>query len=269
MDRQQRDKIIAESDAPATELAEQFGVSRSTVYRIKQRAALAQSVPEPETETFAAARANRGLQFKAVGTSGLTRYGGRVEEEYQRELREDGGINLFTQMANHPVAAAVLFAIQMAMRAVNWYAEPASDDKRDEEAAEFLEQCMEDMSQTWDDVISQAGSMFKYGYQFAEIIYKKRQGLEPRKDAAKSRFSDGKIGWRRLQFISPKSLSIADRWDFDDYGRVQGFTQEAPPDYKPVYIPMEKALLFRTWYEWDNPEGISLVAADVSAVVLC
>jgi hypothetical protein len=178
------------------------------------------------------------------------------------ELQGDGGVKLYTQMAMHPVAAAVLFAVRMAMRSINWFVEPADDKPDAEKDAEFLDECMDDMAMTFDDVISQVFSMLKFGYSLCELVYKKRTGDKPGRyvgDAGRSRYTDGKIGWRRWQFISPKSLAMSDRWDFDEYGRVQGFRQQAPPAWEPVYIPMEKALLFRTNVEFDNPEGLSIL----------
>ena len=261
MDRTARNNAIQQSNATAKELAEQFHVSPATIYRVRNAA----PPPAVRVEPFAVGRReNRKLLFDQQADSGITRYGGNIEEEYQRELRGDGGIKLYEQMANHAVSAAVLFAIKMAMRSVNWYVEPASDDAKDEKAAEFVEECHTDMSQTWDDIIDQTCSMFTYGFVPAELVYKKRQGRDVRGDVARSRFTDGKVGWRRWQFIQPKSLDLSDRWDFDDYGRVQGFYQ-INNDYERVYIPIEKALLFRTTAAFDNPEGRSVLRPMYSA----
>ena len=159
MDRAERDRQIAASDAHWSDITEQFGVSRSTVYRIRREAAAgAQRAQEQGTggEDFAARAANQSLLFDQQGRAGFGFHGGQVSEEFQRELQGDGGIKIYTEMATHPVSSAVLFAIEMAIRSVKWMVEPAGEDKGDEEAAEFLEQCRDDMSQTWDDLIAQA-----------------------------------------------------------------------------------------------------------------
>ena len=264
MNKTQRDKQIIASTAHPDAIAEQFGVSRSTVYRLRKEARLAaESAQAPaRTEQFAARSANRKLLFQAQGNTGLQRQGDLVYEEFQRELRDDGGVKIYNRMATNAVVSAVLFAIEMAQRQVTWFVEPVSDKPKDTEAAEFLEGCLDDMSQTWDDVISQIFSMLKYGFAVAEVVYKKRLGANPSayvKDPARSRFDDGLIGWRRWQFLSPLSLSPGRRWVFDDYGRIAGVRQTAMPDYQEKTIPIEKLLLFRTTVEWDNPEGRSVL----------
>lgn len=263
MDKAERNKLIVEMDAPAKEVAEQFGVSVSTVYRVWKDAAM-QKANAAEVESFAVTptgkRLNRGQLFGQTATSGITRVGGNIEQDYQRELRGDGGIKLYEQMANHPVAAAVLFASKMAIRSVNWYVEAAGEDKVDEDAAEFVDGCLHDMAQTLEEIIDQICTMLIYGYSIAEIVYKRRKGRDVSKSQPRSRFDDNKIGWRRWQFIHPRSLSTYERWDFDDFGRVQGFWQTDQDNYfERVYIPIEKALLFRTTSAFDNPEGRSVL----------
>jgi hypothetical protein len=162
-------------------------------------------------------------------------------------------------MSVHATVAAVLFAIQMAQRQVRWFVEPYSDDAQDVEAAEFLEGCMDDMVHTWEDNVAQVFSMLKFGFSVCELVYKKRLGQSVGRNTPRSRFDDGRIGWRRWQHISPKSLDMADRWIYDDQDRLQGFRQLAAPHYQPVAIPLEKALLFRTTVEFDNPEGLSIL----------
>jgi hypothetical protein len=211
MNRQQRDNLIAQSDAPAGDLAEQFGVSTSTVYRIRRESRLSDNGAEPfASSDRSLPRMNRRLLFDQLSTSGITRYGGNIEEEFQRELRGDGGIKLYTQMSVHATVAAVLFAIQMAQRQVRWFVEPYSDDAKDVEAAEWLEGCMDDMVHTWEDNVAQVFSMLKFGFSVCELVYKKRLGQRVSQNAPRSRFDDGRIGWRRWQHISPKSLPY--RW---------------------------------------------------------
>uniref|UniRef100_A0A6M3KWF4 Portal protein n=1 Tax=viral metagenome TaxID=1070528 RepID=A0A6M3KWF4_9ZZZZ len=253
MNRDERNRQIIESNLSPREAAEAFGVSPSTVYRLRREAQGTEAHAEEPPRL-----SNREMLFDQLSVSGISFHGGTVNEEFQRELQDDGGVNIYTEMSVHPVVSAVLFAIQMAQRQVEWYVEPAGETPQDEEAAKFLEECLfDDMSQTWDDVVSQIYTMLVYGYSAAEIVYKRRLGMDPPayvEDPAKSMFDDNKIGWRRWQFVSPKSMPAGNRWIFDEHGRVQGFRQQPAPDYQLRTIPMEKALLFRTRVEWDNPE---------------
>lgn len=256
MDRQIRNQRILNSDKSAADLAAELECSRSTVYRIRQRETFKESPEQPTDE--------RSLLYSQTALSGVHRTGGQVQEEFQQELQDDAGTELFTEMAMHPVAAAVLFAISMAQRQVTWFWEPASESEADKRAAEFAEEAQGDMSQTWDDVISQVFTMLEYGFSACELVYKRRLGQEPEQyieDPARSKFNDGLTGWRRWQFMSPRTLAIGNRWGFDDNGRVLSLTQQPPPDYADRTIPIEKMLLFRTVTRWDNPEGLSILRA--------
>mgnify|MGYP001603980724 CR=1 FL=1 len=260
---ERRQVVQQNPDAPATELAQQFSVSAATIYRDRRELALAAGTAN-QVEVYRE-DVTSGLEFDKyaqLAQSGVSFHGGAVDEEFQRELQGDGGIKLYTEMAVHPVTAATLFAINMAQRQVSWSVEPAAEEEPDQAAAEFLEQCMADMSQTWDDVGAQVFTMLKFGFSTCELVYKKRLGDKPpayTKDPAGSRFDDGQLGWRRWQFISPRSMPAGNRWDLDEQGRVKLIRQTPAPDYRERLIPIEKALLFRTSTEFDNPEGISVL----------
>ena len=72
----------------------------------------------------------------------------------------------------------------------------------------------------------------------------------------RSKYADGRIGWRGLPIRSQDTLY---RWQFDDHGGIQGVEQLAPPHYYHVTIPVEKFLLFRTTLHKNNPEGNSIL----------
>ena len=261
-DLEKRNREIASSDAPVPELMRRYGLSRASIYRIRKQYRSGGSGRPSEHADAPRRRPNRRL-FAQLTVSGLPRAGGAISAEFQRELQLDRGAEIYEEMAAHPVVAAVLFAIRMAHRAVRWWVEPADDSAQARRAAEFVEQCRDDMAQSWDEVVSQILSMLKWGFSLCELVYKKRLGYKPPKyipDPARSRFDDGLIGWRRWQFILPPSLDTAP-WAFDDHGRVKAVRQRPPPDYRLVTIPIEKLLLFRTEVEGDNPEGRSLLRA--------
>lgn len=156
---------------------------------------------------------------------------------------------------NDPVVGAILYVAEMLIRNVEWTTEAAGDSPADREAAEFLKQCMDDMEHSWADTISEILSMFTYGFSFHEIVYKVRKGpLESGR--YRSKYSDGRVGWRKLPIRSQTSLH---EWIFNDEGDVTHFVQLAEPDYKLTPIPMSKGLLFRTRVSRNNPEGKSLL----------
>jgi len=196
------------------------------------------------------------VDMREVGATGLRRFSGFIFEEFLLELTGWKGVQVFKEMLNNdPTVGGIIFAIKMLCRRVPWRVTPASAHPNDEEAAEFVETCMNDMSDTWVDTIDAILSMLGYGYSVHEIIYKRRCGdvFDP---TMRSKYSDGRIGWRKFPIRSQDTIY---RWQFDDHGGIQGVEQLAPPHYYHVTIPIEKMLLFRTTTEKNNPEGKSLL----------
>ena len=199
----------------------------------------------------------KNVNYKQLGVSGLRRYGPYIYEEFLPELRWPRAGKVYQEMAdNDAVIGAILYLAEMLIRSVDWKVEPAGDSAEDIEAAEFLESCMHDMDTSWANTICEILSMLTYGFSFHEIVYKIRRGPEERNPKYKSKYSDGRIGWRRLPIRAQTSLH---EWEFNEEGDVTAFIQNCEPDFKTVRIPMEKGLLFRTRISRDNPEGKSLL----------
>lgn len=200
---------------------------------------------------------NRVVNFKQLGTTGLKRYGPYVYEEFLPELRWPRAGKVYQEMSdNDPVIGAILYLAEMLIRGTSWSVEPASTSKEDTEAAEFLESCMNDMEMSWPDTISEILSMLTYGFSFHEILYKVRRGPNERSPRYRSKYSDGRIGWRNLPIRSQDSLH---GWVFNKDNEVVAFEQLAEPNYQKVIIPLSKGLLFRTRVTRNNPEGKSLL----------
>jgi len=192
-----------------------------------------------------------------LGTTGLKRSAGYINEEFLPALKGRKAIQVFREMSeNDAIVGALLFAVDRLLRQINWRVEPASHSKEDRDAAEFLESCMEDMSHTWDEFISEILTMLPYGWAYHEVIYKKRVGPHEKDGKYRSRYTDGKIGWRKLPIRSQETLQ---RWIFDDTGGIKGMVQLAPPTYKTTFLPIEKSLLFRVTTVKNNPEGRSFL----------
>lgn len=245
-------------------IAAQFGLSYSQVFRAaelgrRNGATVERLAVTQEGQTIPVLGKSGGALFSELGLSGLRRFSGRVDDEYDRVFKSlNKRIQLYREMGDDPIVAAVLQAIKMIIRRVSWYAEPGGESAADGEATEFVNTCMDDMSQSWSDTIDQALGCIQYGFYPAELVYKKRQG---EREEGGSKYDDGRIGWRKWVFMAPESLAPGNEWIFDDYGGVQGLTQQAPPLYRNVTLPIEKVILFRTTVEKGNPEGRALLRA--------
>ena len=199
----------------------------------------------------------KNVNFKQLGVSGLKYYGPYIYEEFLPELRWPRAGKIYQEMAdNDAVIGAVLYLAEMLIRGVEWRVEPAGKSTADLEAAEFLESCMHDMDNSWANTICEVLSMLTYGFSFHEIVYKVRRGPDETNPKYRSKYSDGRIGWRRLPIRAQTSLS---EWEFNEEGDVTAFIQSCEPTFERVRIPMTKGLLFRTRISKDNPEGKSLL----------
>ncbi len=192
-----------------------------------------------------------------LGSTGLKRSAGYINEEFLPALKGRKAIQVFREMSeNDPVVGALLFAVDRLLRQINWRVEPASHNEEDKKAAEFLESCMEDMTHTWDEFITEVLTMLPYGWAYHEVIYKKRVGPHEKDAKYRSRYTDGKIGWRKMPIRSQETLQ---KWIFDDKGGIKGMVQLAPPQYKTTFLPIDKSLLFRVTTVKNNPEGRSFL----------
>ena len=192
-----------------------------------------------------------------IGRIGQYRYGGIIYEEYLNELQGKKGVEVYKEMSeNDEMVGAILFAVEMLMRQCSFNVEAGGETEKDKEAAEFVEQCMNDMQHSWSDFISECVSFLTYGWSYHEIVYKRRMG-KTRDRRTSSKYDDGLIGWRKLPLRSQDTLW---EWVYEDgTDDVIGMIQSPPPTFEQFTIPIEKALHFRTKSRKDNPEGRSIL----------
>ena len=189
-----------------------------------------------------------------IGSTGLSHINGLIDEEFMSQLKGSKAQKVYREMSeNDPVVGAYLFAIEYLIRAAERRIDPSDDSPEAKLNAEFIIEALSDMSRSWEDTMSEIVTMLVYGFSPLEIVYKKRVGLDERTEY-RSKYSDGKIGWRKL---SLRAQDTVVEWDIDENGGIQGFWQQAPPKQLRVYIPIEKLLLFRTSTVKNNPQGVS------------
>jgi hypothetical protein len=194
--------------------------------------------------------------LKEIGRLGQKRYGGFFYEEFLKDLQGKKGVEVYREMSeNDDVIGAILYAIEMLIRQATWNVQPAGSTLKDEEAAEFIYQCMDDMQDTWTDTISEILSFLTYGWSAHELVYKRRAG-KSRDPKLNSKYSDGLIGWQKIPIRAQETLW---EWLYDDVDNLLGMAQMPPPKFEIIEIPIEKLMLFRTKSRKGSPEGKSIL----------
>lgn len=192
-----------------------------------------------------------------LGTTGLNRSSGYVDEEFLPQLRGRKAVQVYKEMSeNDPTVGALLFVIDRLLRNVQWRVEPASKSKQDQFFATHIENCMEDMESSWGDTITEILSMLTYGWSWHEVVYKRRMGMWTKDLRHRSKYNDGLIGWRKMPIRAQETLF---RWAFTEQGDVAAMIQMAPPLFKTVAVPSQRSLLFRFKHHKGNPEGVSML----------
>jgi hypothetical protein len=194
--------------------------------------------------------------FRELGATGLRRSGGFVLEEFLPQLQGLKARMVYREMSdNDPVIGGILLAFNEVMGRLDWHIEKPEEATPEELLAyDFIAEAFDDTDSPWDVTLSQILSMLIYGYSITEVVYKIRGG---KSDSPKynSKYSDGRIGWRKFAIRSQDSFL---RWEFANNGDVRAFVQQDITTGMH-YIPMSKALLFRTNEFKGNPEGISML----------
>ena len=176
-----------------------------------------------------------------LGAAGESSRYGLDRDEFLPELRGSRGMKKYREMGdNDPVIGALLYAIQMMLRAVPFRPEAADDSDEAKELAEFTEDVFDHMDHSWDDFLSRALSFIQYGFSYFECVYKRRP--------------DGFVGVRK---IASRPQSTLHSWAYDEANELIGMVQSVPGSSKTVTIPLAKSLHFRTTTQTDSPSGRS------------
>jgi hypothetical protein len=183
-------------------------------------------------------------EFEEIGVSGINLYSGRSYDEYLPELRGERGLRTLRAMRdNDPISGAMLTAVENLIRAATFSVLPADSSEDAKEAAAFVDDVFESMSDgyTWDDILSEASSQFTYGWCDHEVIYKRRD--------------DGRIGLARLGIRVQETI---DKYELDSNNIIQGIWQQ-PNEGGYYFIPISKAIHWQTTNSRGNPYGRSLL----------
>lgn len=188
------------------------------------------------TQTLPTTNGNGTVPILAeLGDTGLKRSWGLITEEFLPALQWDKANQVYREMGdNDPTVGAVLYALTNMVRQVTW---AVTGDEQT-----FVEDNLAAMSQTIESFVDEALSKLQYGWSYHEVVYQQ---------------VGGRIFWRKFPIRAQDTLR---RWEFDDNGGIQGMTQSSPgKNFAEVFIPIEKAMLFRTSTAKNNPQGRSVL----------
>ena len=196
---------------------------------------------------------------KVLGVAGDNTYNGQIRaDEFLPELRGKKAIRKYREMRdNDSTIGAVMYATEQVLRDVDLKVMPANDSAEAKEEAEFVKSVLDDMDHTLDDHIAESLSNLSYGFAWFEVIYKRRTGPTERSDKKRSKYTDGRMGVRKIAIRAPWTIS---RFDVDQQtGDVKGIYQDGSGYNNSNYIPTRKSLYYRTTTINGDPAGRSIL----------
>lgn len=188
-----------------------------------------------------------GKKSPVLGVSGTNIFAGIITEEYNPDLSGINGIKVYEEMRKSDATVrASMSATQLPIRRATWIVEPASEDAKDIEIAEFIRRALfDEMVMPWDDFLRQALLMLPFGVMVFEKVFIIKN-------------IDGKdmVVWKKFAPRMPVTIT---HWETLE-GQT-GIQQLAPTTGHSASIPIEKLLIFVNEIEGENWWGTSLLRA--------
>ena len=212
-------------------------------------------------------RLSEGAAKSILGVAGdNTRTGQIRADEFIPELRGKNAIRKYREMRdNDSTIGAVMYAAEQVLRDVKLKVEPANDTEEAKREADFVESIFDDMDHSLDDHIAESLSSLSYGFAWFEVVYKRRVGPTKRSPKKHSKYTDGRLGVRKIACRAPWTVS---RFDVEDKsGDVLGIYQDVGYGSGKHYIPATKSLYYRTTVLNGDPSGRSILRNAYSSYV--
>jgi hypothetical protein len=194
-----------------------------------------------------------------LGVAGQNTLNGQIRaDEFLPELRGKKAVRKYREMRdNDSTIGAVMYAVEQILRDVDLKVKPVDDSEEAKREAKFVEEVLHDMDHTLDDHVSEALSFLSYGFAWFEVVYKRRVGPKYRSDKKKSKFSDGRIGIRKIAARAPWTIN---KFDVEQQsGDILGIEQDVGGFNNKNYIPVNKSLYYRTTSLNGDPSGRSIL----------
>ena len=196
---------------------------------------------------------------QTLGVAGDNVTNGQIRaDEFLPELRGKKAIRKYREMRdNDSTVGAVMYSVEQILRDVELDVKPANDTPEAQAEADFVKSVLDDMDHTLDDHIAEAIGYLSYGFGWFEVVYKRRVGPTERSTKKHSKFTDGRIGVRKIASRAPWTIN---KFDVDQKtGDVLGIEQEVGFMGGKNYIPTNKSLYYRTTSLNGDPSGRSIL----------
>jgi hypothetical protein len=194
-----------------------------------------------------------------LGVAGDNTHNGQIRaDEFLPELRGKKAIRKYREMRdNDATIGAVMYSVEQILRDVDFHVTAVDDSDAAKVEAEFVKSVLDDMDHTLDDHISEALSYLSYGFGWFEVIYKRRVGPTERSDKKHSKYTDGRLGVKKIAARAPWTIS---KFDVNQKtGDVLGIEQEVGFMNGKNYIPVNKSIYYRTTSLNGDPSGRSIL----------
>ena len=194
-----------------------------------------------------------------LGVAGDNTHNGQIRaDEFLPELRGKKAIRKYREMRdNDSTVGAVMYSVEQILRDVDLHVKPVDDSDEAKVEADFVQSVLDDMDHTLDDHISEALSFLSYGFGWFEVIYKRRVGPTERSDKKHSKYTDGRLGVKKIAARAPWTIN---KFDVDQKtGDVLGIEQSVGIMNGKNYIPLNKSLYYRTTSINGDPSGRSIL----------
>lgn len=194
-------------------------------------------------------RSKEKPKTKELGSTGSAIIGGVLwDRDYNTNLDGDRGLNTFEEMRKSDgQVKAGLLACELPLRAARWEIKPASEDPRDQQIAQEIQDHLDySMEITWDEFLRHTLLMLPFGFSVFEKVWM----ITP----------DGKAMLKTLAPRLPKSIY---EFRVDPEGLLTEVVQLVLKDDKMVFahIPAKDAVVFTLDKEGSNYRGVSLLRA--------
>ena len=180
-----------------------------------------------------------------------------IDREIQANLRFPKSIQSFDMMQSDPIVSGSLLMIQQFIRKARIYVEPKGGLEASPLAKQRAEQInkalYEDMNRPFDQVLTDILSFVKYGFSFAEPVYKIKEGMITWKDFSTRHQSTLK----GFKLKDPHTGEIESVLQYPPiFTDVRYMKDTVKPE---IEIPYKRLLHFRTSAESNDPLGRSIL----------